>query len=71
MALLVASSGLAACAEDGSNDAGADAAADAVVVPAEVGTGIHDVTAPVVGGGTISLTDYRDEPLALWFWAPT
>jgi hypothetical protein len=28
-------------------------------------------TAPLVGGGTLSLADYAGTPVLLWFWAPT
>lgn len=56
------------CATDGSSTAEAPSASTVV---ADLGPSPHDVTAPVVGGGTLSLVDYRSAPLALWFWAPT
>ena len=29
------------------------------------------LSAPLVGGGTIDLTQYAGTTVALWFWAPT
>lgn len=29
-----------------------------------------DWTAPLIGGGSIDMTGYRDRAVMLWFWAP-
>jgi hypothetical protein len=32
---------------------------------------VLQLSAPRVGGGTVSLASYAGRPVALWFWAPT
>lgn len=44
----------------------AQPATSAVPVPP-----VLEVTANLVGGGTIDLAAYAGRPLAVWFWAPT
>jgi len=29
-----------------------------------------EVRAPLVGGGSVDLSEFSGRPLALWFWAP-
>ena len=65
---------LAACAEgsSGSDADGAVTSAPAVSRAAETNApSALQLSAPLVGGGTIDLTQYVGTTVALWFWAPT
>lgn len=70
--ILLTSAGfaMAACSADEPSVAGDAISADATLASDATGTELLDVTAPVVGGGTVDLAAYGSEPLALWFWAP-
>lgn len=62
---------MSACGTDASTDAAGGTPSDGSAAEALIGPDVRDVTAPVVGGGTIDLAAYDGQPLALWFWAPT
>jgi hypothetical protein len=67
--LLAACVLLAACAN---GDPGAATEATPVAGPANSeAPDALQLTAPLVGGGTVDLTEYAGTTVALWFWAPT
>lgn len=41
-----------------------------VVEPLEVGSPAPEFSLPSLGGETVSLADYADQPLLLYFWNP-
>ena len=52
------------------SDAGAPASAPAAGAATGVAPEALRFTAPLVGGGTIDLAAYADQPVLFWFWAP-
>ena len=61
---------LAGCGDNGSRTSSTPVPSSA---PAQAGDApaALQLTAPLVGGGTIDLTQYAGSTVALWFWAPT
>jgi len=43
---------------------------DGTLEPAVGAEMLAGLSAEVIGGGQLDLSDYADEPLLLWFWAP-
>lgn len=61
---------LVACGNDGSPAASTPESSIASSAGGEAPEALR-LTAPLVGGGTIDLSQYAGTTVALWFWAPT
>jgi len=70
LAVLAALSGVLAACGDGGSRPSSTPVPSTVAAPAGAPEALQ-LTAPLVGGGTIDLTQYAGTTVALWFWAPT
>ncbi|MDO8392725.1 MAG: hypothetical protein Q7V57_19795 [Actinomycetota bacterium] len=61
---------LAGCGNEGSRPSSSAAPPATASANGEAPEALQ-LTAPLVGGGTIDLAQYAGTTVALWFWAPT